>query len=412
MIASRSDLRRWTIRWTTVHVFVVALAIGLQWSLSGALTGTDAALYLDYASKTLAGAVAYRDFPVVYPPLTLPLFVLPRLFTGQPGLYYALFGLEMLLWDALLLSAVARRVSEQAGPSQVPVRLGWYTLFITALYPFIATRYDLVPATVAFLAAYWWFSGRQRLGGAMAALGLLLKIFPGVVAAVGLLWDASRSGPARWRGLGAFVLTLAGGVGIWAWLGMGSTLTYHLQRGLEIESVPAGLLMAFAKMTGGALQWAFDHGSFRLVSQWAAPAAALTLPVQVAAVLLVLWRFARGGLQDPLRCAGAAILAFTIPAKVLSPQYLLWFIPFVTTLEGRSGAPARWLFLLACIVTTLVYPWALPGLLNFDPAVIGLLNVRNALLVALLAVWVFGEFAVPTSARPAPAAREARPSNA
>jgi hypothetical protein len=113
--------------------------------------------------------------------------------------------------------------------------------------------------------------------------------------------------------------------------------------------------------------------------------------MQVAAVLIVMWRFRRSDASDGLRFSTAAILAFILLGKVLSPQYLIWLFPFVSVLDGFTGNLARKLFLLSCLSTALIYPG--PGfrlVLDHQAGAILLLSLRNALLLWLLQVLVFG----------------------
>jgi hypothetical protein len=383
----------WTMRAFAVHALILTIPLLLPqlYGKAGMVPVSNLQLYFGYADRAVTGGIPYRDYTIEYPPLAVLLFTIPRLLTSHFGLYAALFGLEMLLFDALALYLVAGRVSERAGSPQIPIRLAWYTLFIIALYPFITFRYDLAPTAVAFLAALWWFSGRPLSGGIMTAIGTLLKIFPGCIAGPALMLELSHIRETRLRGVAAFVLTLAIGGAVW-WAFAGATsFAYHVGRGLQIESVPAGLLMIVSKITGGELKSDYNHTSNELLAPGAAFLGALTVPCQLGAGFLVLLRFWRAKMQDPIRYAGATVLAVTIFGKVLSPQYLIWMIPFVTTLEGASGHRGRWLFLLSCIATTLIYPWEQGNLLFFDPMAIGLLNIRSALLLGLLAVWVFGE---------------------
>jgi hypothetical protein len=113
----------------------------------------------------------------------------------------------------------------------------------------------------------------------------------------------------------------------------------------------------------------------------------LALPIQVAAMLVVMFRFKRSGLTDGLRYSAAAVLSFLLFCKVLSPQFLIWLFPFLAALEGRRGRLAQRVFLLAVVSTALFYPG--PGyamMLDHELIAILLLNLRNCLLVWLLAV--------------------------
>jgi hypothetical protein len=249
---------------------------------------------------------------------------------------------------------------------------------------------------VAFLAAHLWFTGWNGLGGIAAGLGVLLKIFPGAVAAPALLWEVTRLRESRGRGFLAFLATLAVGMGFWFWLGGRGVLDsfrYHAERGLQVESLYAGVLMLIGKALGKKVTWAYDHAALHITADWGAALARLSIPIQLGAILLVLWGYRRSGMKDGVRYAGAAVLAFMVTGKVLSPQFLTWLIPFVTVVGGAIGRRARWIYLLACVATTLIYP--LIGLrLILEYNHLGgmiLLNYRNVLLLGLLFLLVFGK---------------------
>jgi Glycosyltransferase family 87 len=395
--ASRTRLRRvrtiagWSALAVGVHAAILLaplLGVGLYGQL-GAAALHDDRLYFDYASRALAGAVPYRDYPVEYPPLAIPLFVVPRLATHQFGAYAFIFAGEMLLFDSLALYLVARRTAAREGPREVPARLAWYTAFFAALYPVVGSRYDLAPAAVAFAGALTWFGGRPVAGGLLTAAGALLKIFPAVVAAPAAVFELVCARATRCRGLLTFaVVTVAGGVA-WYALGGAASLIYHVERGLQIETLGAGALMLVDKIAGVAPAWRYSHTSVELVAPLAEVFAVLAIPAQCVMLAAVVWRFRRSGMQDPLSWAAAAILAFILPGKVLSPQYLIWLLPFIPAISGRAGHRVRTFFLLACAATALEY-LAIRHVTAFEFWAILILNVRNALLVVLLVVLLSG----------------------
>jgi hypothetical protein len=98
-------------------------------------------------------------------------------------------------------------------------------------------------------------------------------------------------------------------------------------------------------------------------------------------------------MKDGVRYAAAAVLAFMITGKIFSAQYVIWLIPFVTVLRGETGRRARWMFLMACVATTIIYPlYAMKLILELnDLGSILLLNYRNALLLALLVLLLSGK---------------------
>jgi hypothetical protein len=355
--------------------------------------------YYDYASQALSGKVPYRDFPVEYPVLSFPVLLIPRLLVSDFESYRFALMAEMFLFDVAAIVLIARHGGESDGIETVVRRLGWYTLYCALLSPLVIGRYDLAPMVLAFAAARWWFSGQNVAGGIVAGLGTLMKIFPGVVAAPALVWEASQLRTTRARGMAAFLVTLAVGVACWFWLGGAraiESLGYHTQRGLEVESLYGGVLFLVGTLTGTKVPWVHNYDAFHVAPEWGARLALFAFPLQAAALLVVMWRFWRSGMADGLRYSAAAVLAFITFCKVLSPQYMIWLFPFMAVLEDRTGSLARRIFLLACLTTALFYPG--PGyamVLDHDAGAILLLNLRNLLLVCLVAWLLFARDVAP-----------------
>jgi hypothetical protein len=176
-------------------------------------------LYFTYASKAVEGQIPYRDYSIEYPIFAFPLFLLPRLLTSNFAYYKVIFGAEVLLFNATAVYLIAHWVERTEGMERVPERLGWYTLFFASLCPLPIGRFDLAPMALAFASAFLWFSGQEVLGGVAASVGMFMKLFPGVIAGPGLIWEISRPGRARGRGLGAFALSSVASAVLWYALG-------------------------------------------------------------------------------------------------------------------------------------------------------------------------------------------------
>lgn len=350
--------------------------------------------YYDYASEALSGRIPYRDFPFEYPVLTYPLFLIPRLFVSGFEAYRFAFLAEMFAFDVAAIVLIARQGGRDVDPATVARRLGWYSLYCFLLGPLIIGRFELAPMALAFAAAAWWYSGQGTLGGIAAGVGALIKVFPGVVAAPALVGEVASLRAAKPRGAMALLATLGIGVSAWLWLGggrIGESFGYHAARGLEIESLYGGMVLLAGSLTGKAVPWVFDHNAYHVAPEWGSQLSTVSVPIQAAAVLLVMGRFWRSGMTEGMRYSAAALVAFIVTGKVLSPQYLIWPLPFLAVLEGRTGRLARQIFLLCCITTALIYPGpGFPGILDHRVGAIWLLNLRNILLVWLPALLLFG----------------------
>ena len=333
---------------------------------------------LDYARQFAGGALPYRDFAFEYPPLALIMIVLP----------YLLGGTDLAQWSALLAAENLVVVIATAGCLAYLVRRGWsargtadtvliYILLIAAT-PIVFIRWDSLPALLTVIALCAMASGRSAASGIALALGGLDKLYPLLlVPVVALPSFLSR----KWRQLGAIVagsvVTVAIGLGalialVGPTLGL-SFLTYHADRGYEIESVPAtfGLL---AHAFGGAEATTFNaFGSWQLQSPlvdslgwlWLAIAALMAAAVAVSAIVQYRRELRIGGSVSPLTQIGllmATILVFMLGYRVLSPQYVIWLLPFAALLpRGKVVVTA-----MACLLTLYVYPFGAQGLIDLD----------------------------------------------
>lgn len=350
----------------------------------------DVSIYRKYAQNVSRGLVPYRDYLVEYPILSLPFFVLPSAFGLGPGTYKLGFIAEMLLVDFLLAFLVAREVRRRQGAAHVPAALAWYTLFFAAMSPLVVGRFDLVPTLAAFAAVCAWSGGRARTASALAGLGMLIKVFP----AVAMLPYLMPGHPPRGRFLPLAVFLATVGLGALAWRVLGGPAwlespRYHLERGIEIGSVPGGVLALFRDVPGQRPEVYSSHGCANLRNRWSSLLEIASPGVILGLILLVAVAGARGRCSDRFRCVAAAIVALMIGSKVLSPQFMIWLLPFPCVLVRGNARAVRVTFLAACLLTTLVYPHLYQSLVSLDLSAVLVLNTRNLVLCILFALLVW-----------------------
>jgi hypothetical protein len=347
----------------------------------------DLSLYRQAGESILRGEVPYRNFFIEYPPGSLPAFVPPALFSASQASYINLFSLEMALTlvVTLLLTALGARRLGGSGTWILPAAT--FVLAALLLYPVAVTRYDAVVALTLGLAVFFATLGGRYLLLAYASLGLgtAAKFVP-LLAVLPLA--LTRRGVAR--GCGVFLAVVALFFVPFALLGgrgLLQSFAYQAERGLQVESLAASVLM----FLHSAESIAFEHGAFEVRGEGAGLATSLT-PILTLLLLAVTgfamwWEFRRcGGLEVGAfpRHAAALILAFMLGSRVLSPQYLIWLLPLVPlSAGGLVGTIICVLFLAACFTTTLVFPIHYADLLSFRYPGPELLVARNLLLVTL-----------------------------
>lgn len=157
----------------------------------------DTREYARYARNIVVrGLVPYRDFSVEYPPLSLPIFLIPRLLAGNSfSGYMVVFELMMAACGAIsaglaALVLAARRVETRylvcgvALLAASPVLLGAVLL----------SRYDLFPTMLTIAAVTAMYFDRKRTAFALLALGTAAKAFPVVVVPIAVVYVWRRQG--------------------------------------------------------------------------------------------------------------------------------------------------------------------------------------------------------------------------
>jgi hypothetical protein len=402
--------------WLATRVLLLVVALNPR-LYSGGVFG-DVRTYGSRVERMFQGELPYRDIAIEYPPGSVPFTLLPGLVVGAGAHYRLAFAVEMVLVDGVGLYAALRlaRVAD-AGRRRIPLA---YVLLLLAVGPLLVLRFDLVPAVCVLLAAAWSAEGRAGPAAAALGFGTAAKLFPLVLAPLLVLGLAPAPGWGLWRALrrtvppflAAFALPVAPALAL-SLHGTLNAVTYQTARGVQIESLPANAIDLLHLASGLPLGSVLDFGAYHLVSSLSAAAKTVsvlaTALALVAAAALVGWRaWRQGGLRPPDWAPAflIGVLAFTLPSRVLSPQYLVWLAALLAGLAGRRRArPALLALLAAAALTQAIYPFRYPQLIRFDPLDIGLLTVRNLLLVAIAAVvtWVFARPGSAPGATPGPA---------
>jgi hypothetical protein len=376
----------------------VLLVVSLNPRLYSAALFGDVRFYGAKVERMFQGELPYRDVATEYPPGSVPFTILPALVTGTGAGYRLAFACEMLLVDAVGLWAATRlgRVVD-AGRRRIPLA---YVLAMVAVGPLLLLRFDLVPAVCVLLAATMAAEGRFGWAAAFLGYGTAAKIFPGVLAPLLVLGMVPALG--WWRSFARTVPPFLAGFGLTvvpalllSVRGTADSVLYHIQRGVQIESLWANLI-GIAHLFGLPAQTVYGFGAYDLSSSLSGVFKALsgvaTLAGLAAAAWLV-WRRARasGGL-GPADWAGAFTLgtfAFVLPTRVLSPQYLVWLCaPMVGLAAGLAGRRALWSLVAAALVSQVIFPFRYTQLRRLYPFDISLLTLRNLLLVLACALAV------------------------
>ena len=355
---------------------------------------TDVPVYQHYGQLLRDGHVPYRDFSVEYPPAALPAFVLP---TFMPWSYATSFAVLMFVCGiGCLIAAAVVLDSVDAGAAHILLALGLVAVAPLALGTLFDTRFDLWPVALTLAALAALLRDRAGLAGLLLGLAVAAKLWPLVLAPIGLAYVWRRLGRhAAFVGTLSFVAAAAFCVVPFAVLAPGGvwhSLTEQLRRPLQVESLGASLLMAAHHIGGLSLTTVTTHGSQNLAGSLPAAVGAATTALQIAALVGIWIAFALrpepSGTAMLVACA-AALAVFVAFGKVFSPQFLIWLVPLVPLVRGRRGLAASALLVAALVLTQVWFAdhyW--PLALRYASPWSWLVLLRDLAVVALAVVLV------------------------
>lgn len=383
----------------------------------------DVELYMRYAQAILGGATPYSQVQVEYPPLAMvPMLV--------PYLVGSLFGTVTLDqykwlfagWEALLVLAlgfVLLRIARLGGFGSAGMDQGLaigarLSILVVGAALAIAWRFDLFPALLLAIAVWATLANRPIGAGVALGLGVLAKLYPIAAApALALAWLAPRDNARLLRFGAATVVTIALGLLPFLLIAGTDTLTFlafQSLRGLQIESIGGGLVVLVGLVQGKAIPTDAPYKAIEVMGP-AARTWLTVLPLATIAGFSLLgwlgWRRARDEVRSNgsvapttvVALATASVLIVLVTNKVFSIQYVVWLVPFAVLLPGRQF----WLAAAIVALTIPIHPVLYEQLIDQEALPVLILNLRNALLVALTAV-VFADLAerggVATGGRP------------
>jgi hypothetical protein len=346
----------------------------------------DLFVYRVLAEPVLGGGLPYRDVFLEYPPLAAPVVALPGVIgTGEEVFRAAFAGWTLLLAAAvvLLCGVLAARTGGDARRA----------LLAAALMPLLCgamvrTHFDLAPVALLLGALLLLATGRPRSGMAVLGLAAMTKGFPLVVAPVALAWLATRADRrALLQSAAALLAALALPAG--AALAMSPSgaldaVSYHLERPVQVESLPAGGLLLLDALDAGEADSVKSHRSDGLEHPAADALAAVGIAAMLAVLALLAALAAGGDARGLVLASLAAVAAFAVLGKVLSPQYVLWLVPlgalaFAWRLHALAAAVVA-----AAVLTQVEFPARYFDLVDREPFPIAVVAARNLLLLAVL----------------------------
>ncbi|HEX2736899.1 MAG TPA: glycosyltransferase 87 family protein [Acidimicrobiia bacterium] len=331
-----------------------------------------------YHQIATAHGQPYRDVRIEYPPLTWAAIKVldgPTVRSAASRLIWSQAALDLLTVGALAFGWGRRAATAYL----------WLGL-VFVVWPFLYLRLDLLSVALAMWGLALLRRRTPRVGGFVLAAACFAKLWPLVLLP---LLAIQRS----WKAFGAAVGAGLTGFAAWWWWGgtrgISDVLTFRGAKGWQIESITGSLVRVF-----GSGRVHVESGAWRVGTMTSVAHDALTAAL-LAAVAVTWWLVRRVGPADPGLADGiapvTAIAALLIFSPILSPQYVVWLLPFAAIASSFGDRLTSGLAIVVCALSTLLI-YEIDAVIAGQSFALGVLALRNSLLVALFAVglWTIG----------------------
>lgn len=369
---SRNYLSRsWWVVSVLLVWFITRLFAFIALTSSGGSILVDVQMYEGWSRIIAAGSAPSGDPTWQYPPfLMLPIWVTQL----APASYQTSFIWLTLVADLLLL-LILMKTQRRTDGSTVGVWI-WATAGLW-IGPILLARLDVFTALPAVMALA--LLARPKLAGAFAALGAMMKIWPGL-----LLIAFPRKEFARGV-LGFLIAAVALGLvsfllieDPWAFLGN------QQARGLNGESL-AALPYILANFVGAEIPFEYRFGSNEVAHESAEVVAPLIGLLGFLIIGLLLIVRLLGGLDRALAgdVALVVVLASILISRVFSPQYFIWLgaLAAFALLNTNTRMRIPGVFIItAAVLTQPLYPWFPGAMYTGEPWAVALHTARLCLL--------------------------------
>ena len=336
----------------TSVVFLTAWAICIQ-----IFPPTDDVVnFFNNAELMKSGLLPYKDFVFEFPPLSLPLFLIPSIFTSDLTVYTWLFGLEVVI-SAVVVQYFLMRICEVVGLNRGLVALMFGALVILYFSESLK-KFDMMAMLFTVLAFYFFATGRRTLAYAMFAVGAFIKMYPALFIPLLMAMDLSEKGIRGLRdiaaGLMACIAILIISVLPLCCLSVSlsdvfSFMGFHSDRGFQVESFVAIIIqgMSLIGLTSFELigsHWTYDvvNPICDLLQPYWMKVSVVIIIVSMALALIGFLRMSenldnRSRFRVFVASTGMILIVFLLVNKVFSTQYTIWLFPIVAILVSLDG---------------------------------------------------------------------------
>ena len=346
----------------------------------------------------------YRDDVFEYPPFMMMFFIIPKLLSYDIASYHTSFFILSTIF--LVINCILMvRITDRLPSSQ------HRTLFVIVSWMvfsnnFIFTRGDIFVSAMALFGILLFLDKRYTTSSVLFALATMTKLYPILIFGVLMISILAKHENRTLIRSGVVFLLVCVLVELPFIIADASTafdyLTYHSDRGLQIQSLISSVFLVYNVFVPGSVTVIKSHYSETIVNTVADTIASYINELAILAmVLFCIWviiRLRKRSISQkenaPLILVPAIVMLFITFSKVYSAQYLIWIAPLLILVVTDTIAPEerkRLLFaylglgLFTYIDETCTYG----ALCNLEPIGVLVIVMKNLFHIILMVLLMY-----------------------
>ena len=333
-------------------LFLIYFVMMVSWVSSTYLWGDVDHYWNNINSLIVDGKMPYSGFDFEYPPLTLIVFLIPRVLSPTLDVFHYVFAIFTFIF-VLITAHYSYKIADLYG---IDRRYSFIIVFMMFIFStiFIPCRYDIFPAAMTLIGIYYFLVKRYRLAFLIMAVATMIKLYPVlIIMGMSIPFLVKR----EWKEFVILALICAAVAALSElpflldnYHTAFAYLSYHSDRGIQVESLAASILFIIDYFFPDLLYITFNFGSDNIVGPIPDAIASYMNYFMMACVMaFFLWtifRTARAKVDHErlmaISCIAIEIIVmlFIICGKVYSAQYMIWVavpIPAVYCIFKENG---------------------------------------------------------------------------
>ena len=344
------------------------------------------------------GLIPYKDYVFEYPPFSLVIFLIPRIFSWDLNSFHYSYAILCMITYVIAARCTLKMIDDENAKTYAMILLILIPLFSIR---FIITRNDIFAVAGIIIALYLMKNNHKKASLVIIAIAAMIKIYPILVILPIIAYHLSKKDYKKITECLIIPILTCIIIEIPFLIIDPSSafdyLSYHSDRNIQIESIAATIMYAAYALGLTSLHYDNSSGSENIVGElpdMISPYMNFILVIGLVLIFVMLVflfkknRIENNYLKTLIISFAIVILTFIVLNKVYSAQYMLWILGLMPLViwAVRKEKDRKFTFILTILfgLSSAIAAKHYSGSNFLNPDFVILECIKNIFTIALL----------------------------